>query len=446
MKGNATMRRIMRPIYIQVLLGVIIGATLGFVAPATATQMKPLGDLFVSLVHLLIAPLVFCTVSLGVARVSSLGHAGRIGLTALLYFLIASTFALLFGLAVGLLVQPGAGLNIDPSTLSMAGLDRFRPKEGAASGFIDMMLHMLPSNMVSPFVQGDVIQVVVLAVAFGAVMARLGERAQPLAAFIASLTQVLFGLVGIVMRVAPIGAFGAMAFTIGRYGITTLVSLGWLVGSMYVAALLFVIAVLGPVCAWCGIGIFRLIGYIKTELFIVLGTASSESVFPQLTEKLERLGCSKTVVGLVLPTGYSFNLDGGQIYLSLAALFIAQALGIHLSFGQMATLCGVMVITSKGSAGVSGSAFIALAASLSATDFLPVAGIALVLGVDRFMSEARALTNVIGCTVATIVVAKLEGEFDVARAREILSYPRDAAALRPRPEQEAECDAAVLRS
>ena len=222
MKGNATMRRIMRPIYIQVLLGVIIGATLGFVAPATATQMKPLGDLFVSLVHLLIAPLVFCTVSMGVARVSSLGHAGRIGLTALLYFLIASTFALLFGLAIGLVVQPGAGLNIDPSTLSMAGLDRFRPKEGAANGFFDMVLHVLPSNIVSPFVQGDVIQVVVLAVAFGAVMARLGERAQPLATFIASLTQVLFGLVGIVMRAAPIGAFGAMAFTIGRYGITTL--------------------------------------------------------------------------------------------------------------------------------------------------------------------------------------------------------------------------------
>src|SRR6202048_608684 len=246
------------------------------------------------------------------------------------------------------------------------------------------------------------------------------------------------------MRLAPIGAFGAIAFTVGRYGVDALISLGWLVGSMYVGSLLFVVVVLGAILAWCHLSIFSLLNYMKTELLIVLGTSTSESVFPQLTEKLEQLGCSKTVVGLVLPTSYSFNLDGGQIYLSLAAMFIAQALGIHLSFEDMATLGLIMVITSKGSGGVSGAAFIALAASLAATNILPVAGLALVLGVDRFMSEARALVNVIGCAVATIVVAKLEGEFDVARAREILSFPRDAAALRPRQEQEAECDAAVL--
>ncbi len=418
------MPRLLRPLYMQVLLGVIIGATRGFLDPELGTAMKPLGDVFVSLVHLLIAPLVFCTVSLGVARVSSLGHAGRIGLTALVYFLVVSTFALVFGLVVGTLVQPGAGLHIDPATLSMKGLERYQPHQGAASGFIDMLVHMLPSSFVAPFVDGDVIQVVVLAVAFGAVMSRMGDRVAPLTALIDSLAQVLFGLVAIVMRVAPLGAFGAISFTIGRYGLHALVSLGWLVGSMYAAALLFVVAVLGPISAWCGIGIFRLIAYIKTELLVVVGTASSEAVFPQLTAKLERLGCSETVVGLVLPTGYSFNLDGGQIYLSLAALFIAQAIGVHLGASQLVTLCLVMIVTSKGSAGVSGSAFIALAASLSATDFLPVAGIALVLGVDRFMSEARALTNVVGCTVATIVVAKLEGEFDLAQAREVLRQDR----------------------
>jgi aerobic C4-dicarboxylate transport protein len=423
--GTAGRRRkykmkFLKLLYVQVLLGVAIGALLGFVSPTWATAMKPLGEIFVSLIRLLIAPLVFCTVAMGIARVSNIGHAGRIGFTALIYFMVVSTFALAFGLAVGAVVQPGAGLHIDPASLSMAGLEKYKPTENPARGFIDMLMHLLPSNFVEPFVKGDVIQIVVLAVAFGAVLSGLGEGGKPVAAVIDSFTQVLFGLVRIVMRLAPIGAFGAIAFTVGRYGVDALISLGWLVGSMYVGSLLFVVVVLGAILAWCHLSIFSLLNYMKTELLIVLGTSTSESVFPQLTEKLEQLGCSKTVVGLVLPTSYSFNLDGGQIYLSLAAMFIAQALGIHLSFEDMATLGLIMVITSKGSAGVSGAAFIALAASLAATNILPIAGLALVLGVDRFMSEARALVNVIGCAVATIVVAKLEGDFDVAYAKAVL--------------------------
>jgi aerobic C4-dicarboxylate transport protein len=382
--------------------------------------MKPLGDMFVGLVHLLIAPLVFCTVCMGIARVSNLGRAGRIAVTALVYFLIVSTFALVFGFLVGFIVQPGAGMHIDPATLSMKGLEQYQPTESAASSFIDMLLRCVPTNFFEAFLKGNVIQIVVLAVATGAVLSGLGDRGKPVAAFIDSLMQVLFRLVRLVTNLAPIGAFGAMSFTIGKYGIHTLVSLGWLVGAMYVASVLFVVFVLGFISAvWCRLNIFSIIGYIKTELLIVLGTSTSEAVFPQLTEKLERLGCSTAVVGLVLPTGYSFNLDGGQIYLSLGALFIAQALNIHLSAEQIITLSIVMVIVSKGSAGVSGAAFVALAASLASTNVLPIAGLALVLGVDRFMSEARALVNVIGCFVATIVVARWEGQLDMERARGI---------------------------
>ena len=414
--------RIFGALYVQVLIGVVIGSVLGFLAPQLATEMKPLGDTFIGLIHLLIGPLVFCTVSMGIARVSNLGQAGRIAATALIYFLVVSTFALVFGFLVGTIMQPGAGMHIDPATLSMNGLEKYRPTGSTAGSFVDMMIRCVPTNFFEPFLKGDVIQIVVLAVAIGAVLSGLGERAKPLTAVIDSFMQVLFRLVRLVMYLAPIGAFGAIAFTIGKYGVHTLISLGWLVGAMYVASALFVVLVLGLIsAAWCKLSIFDILSYMKTELLIVFGTATSETVFPQLTEKLERLGCSRIAVGLVLPTGYSFNLDGGQIYLSLGALFIAQALNIHLSFEQWATLCVVMVIVSKGSAGVSGAAFVALAASLASTNILPIAGLSLVLGVDRFMSAARALVNVIGCFIATIVVAKWEGEFDLPRAKAVLA-------------------------
>ena len=414
--------RIFGALYVQVLIGVVIGSVLGFLAPQLATEMKPLGDTFIGLIHLLIGPLVFCTVSMGIARVSNLGQAGRIAVTALIYFLVVSTFALVFGFLVGTIVQPGAGMHIDPATLSMNGLEKYQTTGSAAGSFVDMLIRCVPTNFFEPFLKGDVIQIVVLAVAIGAVLSGLGERAKPLTAVIDSFMQVLFRLVRLVMYLAPIGAFGAIAFTIGKYGVHTLISLGWLVGAMYVASALFVVVVLGFISgAWCKLNIFDILSYMKTELLIVFGTSTSETVFPQLTEKLERLGCSRMAVGLVLPTGYSFNLDGGQIYLSLGALFIAQALNIHLGAEQLVTLCIVMVIVSKGSAGVSGAAFVALAASLASTNILPIAGLSLVLGVDRFMSAARALVNVIGCFVATIVVAKWEGEFDLVRARAVLA-------------------------
>ena len=414
--------RILGALYVQVLIGVVIGSVLGFLAPQLATEMKPLGDTFIGLIHLLIGPLVFCTVSMGIARVSNLGQAGRIAVTALIYFLVVSTFALVFGFLVGTIVQPGAGMHIDPATLSMNGLEKYQTTGSTAGSFVDMLIRCVPTSFFEPFLRGDVIQIVVLAVATGAVLSGLGERAKPLTAVIDSFMQVLFRLVHLVMYLAPIGAFGAIAFTIGKYGVHTLISLGWLVGAMYVASALFVVLVLGFIsAAWCKLSIFDILSYMKTELLIVFGTATSETVFPQLTEKLERLGCSRIAVGLVLPTGYSFNLDGGQIYLSLGALFIAQALNIHLGAEQLVTLCIVMVIVSKGSAGVSGAAFVALAASLASTNILPIAGLSLVLGVDRFMSAARALVNVIGCVVATIVVAKWEGEFDLVRARAVLA-------------------------
>jgi aerobic C4-dicarboxylate transport protein len=299
---------------------------------------------------------------------------------------------------------------------------RYRPAHDAAGGFAGILAHIVPTNFIEPFLHGEIIQIVVLAVATGAVLSGLGERGKPVSDFVDSFMQVLFGLVRLVMRIAPVGAFGAIAFSIGQYGIHTLVSLGSLVGSMYLASVLFVVVVLGLISAlWCRLSIFSLLGYFRTELLVVLGTSSSETVFPQLTEKLEALGCSPTVVGLVLPTGYSFNLDGGQIYLSLAALFIAQPLDIHLSVGQLASLCIAMLVTSKGSAGVSGAAIIVLAASLSATSALPVASLTLVLGADRFMSQARSLVNVIGCIVATIFVARREGDFDVARAKAVIA-------------------------
>jgi len=411
-----------KPLYMQVLIGVAIGALLGFLYPEIATQMKPFGDLFVGLIHLIVAPLVFCTVTMGVAKVTNLGQAGRIAVTALVYFLVVSTFALLFGLVVGELIQPGAGMHINPATLSTAGLEKYRAVHGAPAGFLGALTHVIPTNFIEPFLQGEIIQIVVLAVACGAVLSGLGERAKPVANFIDSFMQMLFGLVRIVMRVAPIGAFGAIAFSIGKYGIHTLVSLGWLVGAMYLASVLFVVVVLGLISGvWCRVSIFSLLRYFRTELLIVLGTSSSETVFPQLTQKLEAIGCSTTVVGLVLPTGYSFNLDGGQIYLSLAALFIAQALDIHLSVGEIISLCLVMLITSKGSAGVSGAAIVVLAASLSASSVLPVAGLTLVLGADRFMSQARSLVNVIGCIVATIFVARREGGFDPQYAKNIMA-------------------------
>jgi aerobic C4-dicarboxylate transport protein len=409
-------------LYVQVLFAIVCGVLLGVFYPKLATDMKPLGDGFIKLIKMIIAPVIFCTVVAGIAGMQDMKKIGRVGGKALLYFEVVSTFALAIGLIVANVIRPGDGFNADPAHLDTKSIAEFTTKAKSQST-TDFLMNIIPNTFVDAFAKGDILQVLLIAILFGFALSMLGERGRPITKFIDDLSHVIFGVVGIIMKVAPLGAFGAMAFTIGKFGLASLLPLARLMGSFYLTCGLFVVVVLGLIARWTGFSIFRFISYIKEELLIVLGTSSSESALPALMRKLEKLGCSKSVVGLVVPTGYSFNLDGTNIYMTMAALFVAQATNTDLTLMQQLTILGVAMLTSKGASGITGAGFITLAATLAVVPTIPVAGMALILGIDRFMSECRALTNFIGNGVATIVVSKWEGELDHERLVRELKHP-----------------------
>lgn len=400
-----------RMLYVQVLAAITIGILLGHFYPETGVALKPLGDGFVKLIKMVIAPIIFCTVVSGIAGMQDMKTVGKTGGYALLYFEIVSTLALLIGLVVVNVVQPGVGMHIDPSTLDASKIAAYA-QAGEQQSTIGFLLNVIPSTVVGAFANGDILQVLFFSVIFAFALQRMGEFGRPVLEFIDRIAHVMFGIINMIMKLAPIGAFGAMAFTIGQYGVGSLVQLGQLMICFYITCVFFVLVILGGIARAHGFSILRFITYIREELMIVLGTSSSESALPRMLTKMEKLGANKSVVGLVIPTGYSFNLDGTSIYLTMAAVFIAQATDTPMDITHQITLLLVLLVASKGAAGVTGSGFIVLAATLSAVGHLPVAGLALILGIDRFMSEARALTNLIGNGVATIVVAKWCKELD----------------------------------
>ena len=406
-------------LYVQVLTAIALGIGLGHFYPATGEAMKPLGDGFIKLIKMIIAPIIFVTVVHGIAAMSDMKKVGRVGLKALIYFEIVTTLALAVGLIVANLVQPGAGMNIDAATIDTKDITNF-VTQSKDQGTIQFLLDIIPKTLVGAFAEGNILQVLLIALLFAFGLQALGTRGEPLLNIIEHVAQVLFKIVGYIMRLAPIGAFGAMAFTIGKYGLGSLKSLAWLMASFYLTCFLFIFGVLGLIARLYGFSILKFIRYIGDELLIVLGTSSSESVLPRMIDKMEKAGAEKSVVGLVIPTGYSFNLDGTCIYLTMAALFLAQATNTDLSIWQQLGILGVLLLTSKGAAGVTGAGFITLAATLASIGTIPVASIAIILGIDRFMSEARALTNLIGNGVATIVVAKSEGALDEAQFKRVL--------------------------
>ncbi|MDD1507943.1 dicarboxylate/amino acid:cation symporter [Pseudomonas sp. CNPSo 3701] len=398
-------------LYVQVLAAITIGIILGHFYPETGVALKPLGDGFVKLIKMVIAPIIFCTVVSGIAGMQDMKAVGKTGGYALMYFEVVSTIALIIGLVVVNVVQPGAGMHVDPSTLDASKIAAYA-QAGEAQTTIGFLLNVIPSTVVGAFANGDILQVLFFSVIFAFALQRMGEFGRPVLEFIDRIAHVMFGIINMIMKLAPIGAFGAMAFTIGQYGVGSLVQLGQLMMCFYITCFFFVLIVLGGICRAHGFSVLRLIRYIREELMIVLGTSSSESALPRMLTKMEKLGANKSVVGLVIPTGYSFNLDGTSIYLTMAAVFIAQATDTPMDITHQITLLLVLLVASKGAAGVTGSGFIVLAATLSAVGHLPVAGLALILGIDRFMSEARALTNLVGNGVATIVVAKWCKELD----------------------------------
>lgn len=411
---SAPKRPLYKSLYVQVLTAVAIGVLLGHFYPQVGADMKPLGDGFIKLIKMIIAPIIFCTVVIGIAGMEDMKKVGKTGGLALLYFEVVSSLALIVGLVIVNLVEPGAGMNVNVATLDTKSIAAYTGP-GKMVGTVDFLLNVIPTSVVDAFAKGEILQVLLFSVLFGFALHRFGGRGTMVFDFIEKISHVLFDIVGIIMKVAPVGAFGAMAFTIGKYGIGSLFSLGKLMGTFYLTCLIFVFVVLGIITRLHGFSIWKFVKYIKEELLIVLGTSSSESVLPRMMEKMENLGAKKTCVGLVIPTGYSFNLDGTSIYLTMAAVFIAQATNTPMTLTQELTLLAVLLLTSKGAAGITGSGFIVLAATLSAVGTVPVAGLALILGIDRFMSEARALTNLVGNGVATIVVAKWTGELDTKR-------------------------------
>ncbi|MGK6355026.1 dicarboxylate/amino acid:cation symporter [Sphingomonas sp. DT-207] len=417
-------------LYVQVLIAIAAGVLLGALSPSTGAALKPLGDAFIALVKMIIAPVIFLTVVTGIAGGHGLGSVGRVAFKAFAYFLFFSTLALVLGLIVAHLVQPGAGMNVDVATLDAAAVHSYE-KQAHETSLTGFLLAIIPTTLLSAFTSGSILQVLLVAVLFGAGLVVAGEPARPVTDMLERIGLVVFRIVAIVMRAAPIGAFGAMAFTIGRYGIGTLINLGALVATFYFTSLFFVLVVLGAVAAVNGFSILKLIRYLKAELLLVLGTSSSEAALPALIEKMERAGCRKEVVGLVVPTGYSFNLDGTNIYMTLAALFIAQATGVELTFGEQLGLLAVAMLSSKGAAGVTGAGFITLAATLAIVPKVPLAGMALILGIDRFMSECRSLTNFIGNAVATVVVARWEGALDKGALDRALAGTPDALPAAP---------------
>ena len=408
------MRRLVNNLTFRVLVAISLGVILGVVAPGTAKAMRPLGDTFVNLVKMVIAPIVFFTIVLGIATLGDLKRVGRVGGKALIYFELVTTFALAIGLVVVNTIKPGAGLDV--SRLAGGDISRYTTQAEQMT-FVDFVTHIVPANMLEAFVRGEMLQVVFVAVLFGVALSALGEKARPALSVFEVLSKALFRIVGIIMIVAPIGAFGAMAYTVGNFGLRTLIPLGKLMASVYTTMFLFVFVVLNLIARAYGFSLWRFLRYIKEEILLVLGTSSSEAALPRLIDKLEAYGCAKPIVGLVVPTGYSFNLDGTSIYLSMATIFLAQVSGVTLSLGQELTVLGILMLTSKGAAGVTGSGFIVLASTLSAMKIIPIESIALLLGVDRFMSEARAIVNLIGNGVATVVIAKSERAFDPVQNR-----------------------------
>jgi aerobic C4-dicarboxylate transport protein len=417
---------------VQVLLAIAAGALLGHFHPALAEQFRPLGDGFIKLVKMIIAPVIFLTITTGIAGMPQLRTVGRVFGKAMAYFLFFSTLALVVGLVVAHVVRPGAGMDIDPATLDAAAVQGYVQKSHEMT-LVGFLLDVIPDTLLGAFAGGNILQVLFVAVLFGIALALTGERGRPVQALLEALTAPVFRLVHLLMKAAPVGAFGAIAFTIGKFGLASLANLAWLVGTFYLTSLLFVLVVLGAVCRLCGFSILKLARYLRAELLLVLGTSSSESALPSLMEKMERAGCGKSVVGLVVPTGYSFNLDGTNIYMTLAALFIAQATNTELTAWQQLTLLLVAMVSSKGAAGVTGAGFITLAATLSVVPTIPVAGMALVLGVDRFMSECRSLTNFMGNAVATVVVARWENALDRAALEAALSEGSTPLAAAPDP-------------
>lgn len=410
--------RIFRLLYVQVLVGIALGIAVGAIWPEVGVALKPLGDGFIKLIKMSIAPVIFCTIVSGIARMSDIKAFGRLGAKTLLYFEVVSTFALVLGLVVGNLVKPGAGFNIDPATLDPTIAAGYVEKAAHGESLTAYVLGLIPEAFFGAFADGNLLQVLVIAILTGFACARLGPFGDKVAGVLEDVSKVFFSIIQIVVKLAPIGAFGAMGFTIGKYGLAALLKLGALVATFYATSLLFVLIVLGLIALVAGFSIFKFLAYIREELLIVLGTSSSESVLPQIMEKMQRLGAGKTTTGLVIPTGYSFNLDGTNIYMTLATLFLAQATNIDLTLTQELTLLGVAMLTSKGASGVTGAGFITLAATLAVVPDIPIASLALLVGVDRFMSECRALTNLVGNGVATIVIARWEGDLD----REKLAY------------------------
>ncbi|MEG2635139.1 MAG: dicarboxylate/amino acid:cation symporter [Acinetobacter sp.] len=437
-----TKKPIYKSLYFQVIVAIIAGILVGHFFPSGTQVINgvekyvpgwgelfyPLGQGFIKLIKMIIAPVIFCTVVSGIAGMESMKSVGKTGGVALLYFEIVSTIALLIGLLVINIWKPGVGMNVDPSTLDTSGISKF-VESGQQQTTVDFFMHIIPNTVVGAFAEGEILQVLLFALMFGFALHKLGDAGKPVLKFIDQISHVFFNIVNMIMKLAPIGAFGAMAYTIGKYGIGSLAQLAQLIICFYITCLLFIFLVLGTISRLCGFSILKMIRMIREELLIVLGTSSSESVLPRMLKKLEIAGCEKSVVGLVIPTGYSFNLDGTSIYLTMAAIFIAQATNTQLDLMHQVTLLGVLLISSKGAAGVTGSGFIVMAATLSAVGHIPVAGLALILGIDRFMSEARALTNLVGNSLATIVVAKWVGQFDQEKLNFALANPEEVDRL-----------------
>jgi aerobic C4-dicarboxylate transport protein len=416
------MKRFISSLYVQVLVAIVLGVLLGHFAPDWAVPLKPLGDGFIKLIRMLIAPIIFTTVVAGIAGMGDLRKVGRVGMKALIYFEVVTSFALIIGLVVANVFRPGDGVHATAATLDTKGIAQYVDASHSL-GAVDYLLHVIPNSFVGAFVEGDILQVLLIALLAGFALARLGEHARPVTQLLQEIARMFFSIVSIVTRLAPLAAFGAMAFTIGKYGLGSLAALARLMACVYLTCGVFILVVLGSIARLSGFSLWKIIKYLREELLIVIGTSSSEAALPGLMEKLERAGCARPVVGLVVPAGYSFNLDGTCIYLTMAALFIGQATDTPLTLANQLALMGVLLLTSKGAAGVTGSGFIVLAATLASTGKIPVAGMALILGVDRFMSEARAITNFIGNSVATFVVAKWDGEFDPTRGRAVLARP-----------------------
>ena len=427
--------RLFRILYVQVLIAIALGVLVGALWPSVGVALKPLGDGFIALIKMLIAPVIFCTVASGIAHMSDLKRFGRVGARALIYFEAVSTLALVLGIVVAEVIKPGVGFNIDPKTLDPSVVASYVAK-ARGDTVAEHLLSIIPKTFASAFSDGDILQVLLLAILSGFALSRLGDLGKRGAAALDQVMQLFFAILRIVVRAAPIGAFGAMGFTIGKYGVGALVQLGALIGSFYLTSILFVVVVLGLIARLAGFSIFRFIAYIREELLIVLGTSSSETVLPQIMQKLERLGASRPVVGLVVPAGYSFNLDGTNIYMTLATLFLAQATNTHLSFGQEATILGVAMLTSKGASGVTGAGFITLAATLAVVPDIPIRALAILVGIDRFMSECRALTNLVGNGVATLVVAGWEKALDRDKLKAELQRGPAASPALPVPAAE----------